>query len=94
MFSGTKRVKNRSCEIQMNDNPQFYPANQFAAAIVLKMVSDIVIESNINSHFVNYRTHFISFYTDEYLMISGPQSVEKDADADYYKIMKQPFKEN
>ncbi len=93
VFSGTKRVKNRSCEVQMNDNPQYYPANQFAASIVLKMVSDIIIESNINAHFVNYKTHFISFDTDEYLMISGPQSVEPNADENYYEITKKPFRE-
>lgn len=93
VFSGTKRVKNNSCEVKANDNPQYYPANQFAASIVLKMVSDIVIENNINAHFVNYNTHFISFDTDEYMMLSGPQSVEVDADVNYYNMMKKPFKE-
>jgi hypothetical protein len=93
VFSGTKRVKNRSCEVLVNDNPQYYPANQFAASIVLKMVSDIIIESNINSHFVNYKTHFISFDTDEYLMVSGPQGVETNAEETYYDIMKKPFRQ-
>jgi hypothetical protein len=76
VFSGKKRVKNRSCEIKMNDNPQYLPANQMAATIILKMLSDIIIESSINTHFVNFDTH-------EYQMFTGVEGVEVDAEKDY-----------
>ena len=76
VFKGTKRIKERSCEIKAADNPQYYPANQFAATIVLKMISDIIIENNIRSHFVSFDTH-------EYMMFHGVEGAEADCDLNY-----------
>lgn len=78
IFSGTKRVKNQSCIIKLNENPQYLPANMMAATIVLKMISDVIVESDI-------RISFVSFDTHEYSMFSGEQGIEQDCAVTYAK---------
>lgn len=80
IFKGTKRVKTTSCEIKNLDNPQYYPANQMAATIVLKMISDIVVEYNVRTHFVNFDTH-------DYLMFQGAEGIESDNEDTYQKFV-------
>ncbi len=64
VFKGTQRIKNRSCEIKVLDNPQYYPTNQMAANIILKVISDIVNEQQIKSHFINFDTDLFEMYDE------------------------------
>jgi len=65
VFSGKGRVKNTSCAVKVIDNPQYYPTNQMAANIVLKMVSDIIVERNLHAHFINFDTHEYAMFEEE-----------------------------
>lgn len=78
VFSGTKRVKNTSCLIKVNENPQHLPANMMAATIVLKLLSDVLVENDVRVTFINFDTH-------EYNMFAGEQGIEKDC-FDTYKM--------
>lgn len=84
VFNGTGRVKNTSCILKIVENPQYYPTNQMAANIVLKMVSDIIIERNIHSHFIN-------FDTNDYVMFEEADSINDDHEKTYQELLLKSF---
>lgn len=86
VFSGKGRVKNTSCAVKVVDNPQYYPTNQMAANIVLKMVSDIIVENNIHSHFVN-------FDTNEYVMFDEADPCDEATMGIYTELLENSKKE-
>lgn len=84
VFNGSGRVKNTSCIVRIAENPQYYPTNQMAANIVLKMVSDIIIEHNIHSHFIN-------FDTNDYVMFEEADSNNNDHEKAYQELLLKSF---
>lgn len=86
VFSGKGRVKNTSCAVKVIDNPQYYPTNQMAANIVLKMVSDIIVERNLHAHFINFDTH-------EYVMFEEEAPCDETIMQHYIELLKRYHEE-
>ena len=86
IFNGKSRVKQNSCIVKIVENPQYYPTNQMAANIVLKMVSDIIIENNMHSHFIN-------FDTNDYVMFEEADPLSDELEQTYKELLSRSFGE-